>query len=207
VDLNDYQREAKRTAPRELSAYPPCVRAAVEAMRRDPHHDPAEVAELLKTFDQLIWGLGLAGEVGETLDMLKKHFGHGHALDRSKLKKEFGDVRWYGAVLEDSFGFTSDDVAQANVAKLRARYPEGFSVEASKAKADEKPTVTPDDVARWSDDDAAYQRVFGEPRKAVEKTLIPEECTGAKRGVLVLECDTAKPCALHKCNDVECHCL
>lgn len=135
MNLDVYQQEAKRTAPRKLEAYPECIRNAVNALNITGCHESA--AELLKTFDILIHCLGLAGEVGETLDLLKKHLGHGHPLDLDKLKKEFGDVRWYGAVLEDHFGFKSSEVAEANVTKLRARYPDGFSVEASKAKADE----------------------------------------------------------------------
>jgi NTP pyrophosphatase (non-canonical NTP hydrolase) len=153
LSLDAYQKEVLRTAPRELAAYPECVRAAHEALlwiasideqNGEPAlADPARAnaAQLLRTFDQLIWCLGLAGEVGETLDLLKKSFGHGHPLDRAKLKKEFGDVRWYGAALEDSFGFASSEVARANVEKLRARYPSaaGFTIADSIAKADEKP--------------------------------------------------------------------
>lgn len=37
-------------------------------------------------------GLGLTGEAGEVAELLKKHVGHGHALDRDKLAKELGDV-------------------------------------------------------------------------------------------------------------------
>lgn len=148
MNLDLYQQETKRTAARKLEAYPECIRKgweALHALRGAMAEENPEGAkklaasadQLLKTFDVLIHCLGLAGEVGETLDLLKKHLGHGHPLDLDKLKKEFGDVRWYGAVLEDAFGFKSSEVAQANVDKLRARYPTGFTVEASKAKADE----------------------------------------------------------------------
>lgn len=40
--------------------------------------------------------------------------------------------------LAHRFGFTVVDVLAANVSKLRARYPEGFTTAASVAKADEK---------------------------------------------------------------------
>lgn len=136
MDLDTYQTEAARTAPRALDAYPRVVRLAAAALENAEHPEIAE--DLLKIFDQLIWCLGLAGEVGETLDLLKKHFGHGQPLDLIKLKKEFGDCRWYGANLERSFGFRSSDVAQTNVNKLRARYPDGFTVAAAAAKADER---------------------------------------------------------------------
>ena len=75
--------------------------------------------------------LGLAGESGEVADIIKKTFFHGHSLDREALYKELGDVLWYLAVMADALGFALDEIAQANVDKLRARYPEGFSQERS----------------------------------------------------------------------------
>lgn len=82
------------------------------------------------------YALGLAGEAGEVCDLLKKHWGHGHDLDREKLKKELGDVLWYVAALAAQFGLTLEEVAASNVCKLRARYPQGFSPEASRARID-----------------------------------------------------------------------
>jgi NTP pyrophosphatase (non-canonical NTP hydrolase) len=85
--------------------------------------------------------LGISGEAGEVADLVKKYIGHGHALNREKVKKELVDVLWYVAVLAHRLGFTLEEVAAANVAKLRARYPEGFSTEASIARVDtEEPT-------------------------------------------------------------------
>ncbi len=76
--------------------------------------------------------LGVAGESGEVADHIKKHIGHAHDLDREKVIKELGDVMWYVATLSDLLGVTLQDVAQRNVDKLALRYPNGFSVEASK---------------------------------------------------------------------------
>lgn len=75
--------------------------------------------------------LGLAGESGEVADIIKKTFYHGHPLDTEALHAELGDVLWYLAVMADALGYDLDDIAQANVDKLRARYPEGFSEERS----------------------------------------------------------------------------
>lgn len=75
---------------------------------------------------------GLTGEAGEVADLIKKHFGHGHELDLTKVKKELGDVLWYLSQLAEQFGLSMDDVGEANIAKLKARYPDGFSEEASK---------------------------------------------------------------------------
>lgn len=75
---------------------------------------------------------GLTGEAGEVADLIKKHFGHGHELDLIKVNKELGDVLWYLSQLAEQFGLSLDDVAQANIDKLKKRYPDGFSEEASK---------------------------------------------------------------------------
>lgn len=134
MDLDAYQLEAGRTATRDMDAYPEVVRQAAACL----DNAGRDGEELLKLFDQLIWCLGWAGEVGETLDMIKKHYGHGQPLDRLKLKKEFGDAKWYPANLERSFGFKSSEVAQTNIDKLRARHPNGFTVASAAAKADEQ---------------------------------------------------------------------
>lgn len=83
------------------------------------------------------YALGVAGEAGEVADMVKKHLGHGHELDRDKLIKELGDVLWYVAGLAHLFDVSLSTVAEANVHKLEKRYPNGFSSEASLARADE----------------------------------------------------------------------
>jgi NTP pyrophosphatase (non-canonical NTP hydrolase) len=75
--------------------------------------------------------LGIAGEAGEVADYVKKVVGHGHSLDKEVLKEELGDVLWYIAVMADMLGMKLSDVADANIAKLRERYPDGFSSERS----------------------------------------------------------------------------
>jgi NTP pyrophosphatase (non-canonical NTP hydrolase) len=92
--------------------------------------------------DRSTFALGLAGESGEVCDLLKKAWGHGHVLDEAKLKKELGDVLWYVAALGLQFGINLQDIAEANVAKLRARYPDGFSTAASIARVDVAPAAT-----------------------------------------------------------------
>jgi NTP pyrophosphatase (non-canonical NTP hydrolase) len=95
--------------------------------------------EMRRTFAGIIEGntklavlsLGIAGEAGEVADYVKKVVGHGHALDIAKLEKELGDVLWYTAAIAEQIGTTLEKVAAGNVAKLRARYPNGFSTEAS----------------------------------------------------------------------------
>jgi len=82
-----------------------------------------------------VFGLGLTGEAGEVADLLKKVIGHGHAVEHKKLIAELGDVLWYVAALANTFGLSLSEIADANEAKLRARYPDGFSYEASRRRA------------------------------------------------------------------------
>jgi NTP pyrophosphatase (non-canonical NTP hydrolase) len=76
--------------------------------------------------ERAVHALGLAGEAGEVVDMLKKHWGHKKPLDRDALRKELGDVLWYVAALAEQFDMDLENVAECNVAKLNARYPNGF---------------------------------------------------------------------------------
>lgn len=80
--------------------------------------------------------LGLGGEAGEVVELVKKHRYHGHALDADAVAKELGDVLWYVAEVCTAVGLSLDEVAQRNVAKLKARYPEGFSAERSRGRDD-----------------------------------------------------------------------
>lgn len=70
--------------------------------------------------------LGLAGEVGEAVELVKKAYFHGKELNREKLRDELGDVLFYLDWLASLQGLTLQDVADANIAKLRARYPDGY---------------------------------------------------------------------------------
>jgi len=82
--------------------------------------------------DVLINGvMGLCGESGEAIDIVKKWLAQGHDLDRGKLKKELGDICWYVAETATALGFDLEDVMQANIDKLKRRYPEGFEANRS----------------------------------------------------------------------------
>ena len=82
--------------------------------------------------DVLINGvMGLCGEAGEAIDIVKKHLAQGHELDREKLIKELGDVAWYLAETAYALDVSLEDVLQRNIDKLRARYPEGFDTKRS----------------------------------------------------------------------------
>ena len=82
--------------------------------------------------DVLINGvMGLCGESGEAIDIVKKHLAQGHPLDREGLIKELGDVAWYLAETAYSLDVSLEEVFQRNIDKLKARYPEGFDARRS----------------------------------------------------------------------------
>lgn len=68
--------------------------------------------------------LGIATESGELLDILKKHLFYGTPLDIAHIKEEIGDKFWYIAILCDYCKLTPEECMEANIDKLRIRYPE-----------------------------------------------------------------------------------
>ncbi len=103
MTINEYQQAAIRTANKTLT-------------------DTEQLANGL---------MGLNGEAGESIDILKKHLFQGHDLDKEHMAKELGDVAWYLAVSADAIGYDLETIMQLNVDKLVARYPNGFDVEHS----------------------------------------------------------------------------
>lgn len=83
--------------------------------------------------DALLNGvMGLCGESGEAIDLVKKHRFHGHGLDREALAKELGDVAWYLAETAYGLDIPLEEIFRGNLEKLRKRYPAGFDPERSK---------------------------------------------------------------------------
>jgi NTP pyrophosphatase (non-canonical NTP hydrolase) len=80
----------------------------------------------------IVWNaIGLAGETGELVDLIKKGIFHQHGLDLEKVKKELGDVLWYVAALCTKLDIDLGEVMTANIEKLRQRYPTGYNSEDS----------------------------------------------------------------------------
>ena len=83
--------------------------------------------------------MGLCGESGEAIDIVKKWYAHGHELDIEHFKKELGDIAWYLAEAATAIGVELEDILEANIEKLKQRYPEGFDTEKSiNRKEDDK---------------------------------------------------------------------
>ena len=78
--------------------------------------------------------MGLCGESGEAIDIVKKWMAHGHELDKAHLAKELGDIAWYLAEAATALDMELEDILAANIEKLKKRYPDGFSSERSRTR-------------------------------------------------------------------------
>ena len=87
--------------------------------------------------DVLINGvMGLCGESGEAIDIVKKYLAQGHDLDREGLIKELGDIAWYLDETATALDVSLEEVLERNIEKLRKRYPEGFDSERSQNRTE-----------------------------------------------------------------------
>ena len=75
--------------------------------------------------------MGLCGEAGEAIDIVKKWLAQGHELDKAHLAEELGDVAWYLAEAATALELPLESILQANIEKLKKRYPEGFETQRS----------------------------------------------------------------------------
>lgn len=136
LTMDDYQSERDRAdaAERELERIQ-AFDYRSEVLRNCPNFDQDTLEHKLT-----LGGLGVAGEAGEVADLVKKINFHGVPLGqvREKLIKEMGDVHWYLEYLAAALGIDTREVLDANVAKLRARHPNGWTPESQQAKADER---------------------------------------------------------------------
>ena len=99
MDINEYQKLAMRTLNPKI-----------------------EKKELI-----LNASMGLCGESGEVIDLVKKHLFQGHDLDGEKLIKELGDVAWYLAEAATALNVNLSEILEKNIKKLENRFPDGFN--------------------------------------------------------------------------------
>lgn len=102
MTLNEYQKLAARTIDPMLS-------------------NPAKMNHAM---------FGMVGELGEFFSIYQKAY-QGHKADLDHIKKELGDLMWFIAEYCTAIGWDLDEIAQINIDKLRARYPDGFDAEHS----------------------------------------------------------------------------
>lgn len=68
---------------------------------------------------------GMVGEIGELHSMYQKKY-QGHTYPEDYYKKELGDLLWFIAEYCTVMGWELDEIAQLNIDKLKARFPQGF---------------------------------------------------------------------------------
>jgi len=74
--------------------------------------------------------LGLASEVGEIADALKKHIIYSKELDLINVMEESGDISWYQALLLTAVKKTMQESLEKNILKLKKRFGDKFSTDA-----------------------------------------------------------------------------
>ncbi len=145
MKLNEYQQLASRTLPGQSENhffgfdYPNVPngfkRPTVEIVSLSDLE--AHTKQHGKNTDLIHAALGLTTEVGELADPIKKAMFYGKPLDEANIKEEAGDLLWYLAgPLCRALGCTLEELAAANIAKLRARYPDTYSDQHAIARAD-----------------------------------------------------------------------
>lgn len=82
--------------------------------------------------------LGLNGECGELTDIFKKVLYHGKEFDSVDVMLELGDILYYITAICNILGMDLSEIMLNNNAKLMARYKDGYSIEQSLNRIEEK---------------------------------------------------------------------
>lgn len=67
-------------------------------------------------------------EAGEAAQLAIKEHYHGKMPNLAQLEEELGDTLWYLSQLAADYGFSLEEIAQANIEKLRQRHGERYNV-------------------------------------------------------------------------------
>lgn len=80
----------------------------------------------LPSANELYAKYGLVGEIGELFSFLAKSIRDGMTMEHEQyIKKELGDALWFIAAIASDHGWTLEDVANSNIAKLFSRRDRG----------------------------------------------------------------------------------
>ena len=120
MNPNEYQRLAARTECDYLQSM----------NRMNPNSKPIVIIGAPIRLNHSV--LGLTGEVGELAGAIEKWIYYGQQRDDTNIKEELGDCLWYIALACNTLGISLADVMEANINKLKLRYPEKFSEELAK---------------------------------------------------------------------------
>lgn len=107
------------------------------------------VEDLCKPGEDIVYGmragdghlvhmaLGVAGEAGEVVDIIKKMVIYNKPQNITSIVEELGDLEFYLEGLRQGLGITRKEVLEANMTKLNKRYGDGrYTDEAAINRAD-----------------------------------------------------------------------
>lgn len=116
----EYQKAVLRT---ECENHRALSRLACASMRTFENFTPEQFQRVRLNHA----AAGIAKEAGELLSLVVAWNYYGKDLTPERVADELGDILWFVALACEAAGLDIGDVMEANVAKLRARYPEKFS--------------------------------------------------------------------------------
>lgn len=80
----------------------------------------------MESADEAYALFGMVGEVGELYGYIAKVIRDGEKADHQEyVKKELGDILWFLAAIAYDHGLRLDDIAMANIQKLKGRKERG----------------------------------------------------------------------------------
>lgn len=82
-----------------------------------------------ETLNLLHCAIGASTEAGELLDAFKKHIYYKKELDVVNIGEEIADIQWYLFNLCRLLNLDMEQLLEANISKLKARYGDKFSTE------------------------------------------------------------------------------
>lgn len=125
--------------------------------------------------------LGIAGEAGELVDVVKRWTLYDKPIDRVTAVEELGDLEFYMEQLRQRLDITREETIVANVAKLQKRYHEGkYSDAQAQARADKRERPVPGTemrawIAALVAGDVIEASVFGSPWRRAIVIAVDEE--------------------------------
>ena len=129
LDLETYQEYAYYTASDESKIFDKFIsNLQIEQMETD-----VNLALLMTS------SIGLASEGGEFTEIVKKVLFQGKTMDQSvrfHMERELGDILSYLSYACNALNINLQQVMEENERKIRARYPEGFSISRSENRAE-----------------------------------------------------------------------
>lgn len=90
----------------------------------------------------------LTCEAAEIFEPILKWYYHGKPFDQKGIAEEIGDLLWYCAVLADKFSISFDDIAQANIAKLRQRHGDKYNAAHYTGNSFRYPVLSAEEAAK-----------------------------------------------------------